>query len=305
MNVFTWKLCREGLPTRHSKFIRKMELDDCCLLCDREAENGFHATVASPQAQGLRLAMREHWCLPEESKFSYTGPDWLLVLLEGCTEEQRDLMKLILWRAWTVHNNITHQLGLTSIMESVHFLLAMQSSLCQIQRGVDIHDQKGKQPSYPSNNRKENKKEQAKNGTGTAWERPSPGWMKVNVDGSFVAQIEAGVGVVIRRSNGEVVLTTWRVLFRCSDAVEAKVSACVKGLWLAAQLARGPITLESDCARIVHALQRREDKSDLSFLIGKVVEQAQMLSEWRVSQVKRERNLVDIWLEGMYILLFR
>jgi hypothetical protein len=49
----------------------------------------------------------------------------------------------------------------------------------------------------------------------TQWVAPPDGWMKVNVDGSFVEQSgEAGVGVAVRNHRGDVVLTAWRC---CSD----------------------------------------------------------------------------------------
>ncbi|KAF8740822.1 hypothetical protein HU200_013702 [Digitaria exilis] len=241
------KLCREALPTRRAKFIRKMETSALCTLCDREAETGFHATVACPQAKCLRKAMREHWHLPEERLFEYTGPVWLLLLLDICSEEQRDLVKLLLWKAWAVHNNITHQSGPLSILESVHSLLALQAPLSLSRFG---------------------------DGQVSGWKPPPQGYYKVNVDGSYVAQIgEAGVGVIIRDSLGGVILTAWRVVFRCSGAVEAEARACVEGLRLAAQWAQGPVILESDCARIVGTLQKKEDS-------------------WSIVQVKRECNSV-------------
>ncbi|OEL37173.1 hypothetical protein BAE44_0001812, partial [Dichanthelium oligosanthes] len=91
-------------------------------LCGLTAETGFHATVECSQARNLRQAMRMFWSQPEEQLFKFTGPDWLLLLLDQCSPEQRDLTKLVLWRAWTIHNNITHQSGSTQLDDSVHFL---------------------------------------------------------------------------------------------------------------------------------------------------------------------------------------
>lgn len=61
-----------------------------------EIENGFHETVVYLQTHGLKLAMRKHLDVPEERLFSYTGPDWLLLLLDACTKEQRVATKLLL-----------------------------------------------------------------------------------------------------------------------------------------------------------------------------------------------------------------
>jgi hypothetical protein len=51
----------------------------------------------------------------------------------------------------------------------------------------------------------------------------------VNVDGSFAESSgEAGIGVAVRDSNGDIQFTAWRVLFRCSGATEAEAAACVE-----------------------------------------------------------------------------
>ncbi|KAF8687355.1 hypothetical protein HU200_043041 [Digitaria exilis] len=146
-------------------------------------------------------------------------------------------------------------------MDSVHFLLALQASLAQVRQGELEGAGKGKQPCCSSGNSRRKKQVQSKEGSSARWKPPPPGHYKVNVDGSFVAQTgEAGVGVI-------------RVLFRCSDAVEAEAQACAEGLRLAAQWVQGPVILESDCARVVGALQKKEDRSS-------------------VARVKRECNLV-------------
>lgn len=68
VNVFTWKLARNALPTRRRKFTRKLEQEDTCTLCGITAETNFHATVECPQAYNLK-AMRMHWPLPDEKWF--------------------------------------------------------------------------------------------------------------------------------------------------------------------------------------------------------------------------------------------
>lgn len=52
------------------------------------------------------------------------------------------------------------------------------------------------------------------------------------------------------------------------------------------------MVVESDCARIVKALQRKEDRLEISFIIVEAVELSQLLENWKVSLVKRESNLV-------------
>jgi len=86
----------------------------------------------------------------------------------------------------------------------------------------------------------------------TKWEPPPAGWVKLNVDGSFVQQSgESGVGVIARDNEGHVIFSAWRAIFNCQDAAEAEAWACLEGLRLAAQWIHEPVIVESDCARIV------------------------------------------------------
>ncbi|KAF8775052.1 hypothetical protein HU200_005104 [Digitaria exilis] len=209
--------------------------------------------------------MREHCLLPDEEQFVYSGPNWFLLLLDRCSPIQRDLVKLVLWRAWTTHNNITHQSGQMNIGDGVQALLSMRSSLEQI---VGEH-------------------------RGVKGEEKQHGWSKINVDGSFVeATGEAGVGVIARDSVGQVIFSGWRVLFNCSDEVEAEARACVEGIRLATEWAPGPVIIESDCARLVRLIQDGPDRSEIGFIVSEALELTQILLEWKVSLVGRDCNIV-------------
>ena len=120
------------------------------------------------------------------------------------------------------------------------------------------------------------------------------------VDGSFAQQDgRAGVGVIARDSRGQVILTAWRVLFRCQDADKAEAWACLEGFRLAAQWIQDPVIVESDCARIVQAMKEKEDRSAASFILLEARDQARMLSQWQVAKVKRECNIVANDLDNL------
>lgn len=51
-------------------------------------------------------------------------------------------------------------------------------------------------------------------------------------------------------------------------------------------MAPGHVIVELDCARIVHALQRGMDRSDIGFIMAEARELAQLLVEWKVALVK-------------------
>ncbi|KAF8762282.1 hypothetical protein HU200_009635 [Digitaria exilis] len=145
------------------------------------------------------------------------------------------------------------------------------------------------------------------------WRPPPEGWTKVNVDGSFVIQTGgAGIGVVGRDNRGNVKFLACQEILSCASAAEAEASAVLMGVRLATQWSPGKVLLETDCARVAHALQAGKDRSELGFIFREICEQASMLEEWKIVQVKRESNLVadelaqlarrsklcKVWLEG-------
>ncbi|KAF8667903.1 hypothetical protein HU200_052531 [Digitaria exilis] len=236
-----------------------------------------------PLRRGLWEAMRQHWPLPDEVQLKYTGPDWLQLLLDSCSLLQQDLIKLVLWRAWTVHNNLTHQSGPTGILDSVQFLLSLQSALTEIQQRSANGSDKGKGHCSLSGNGGVLKKGKGVPNSAPRWEAPPEGWIKVNVDGSFVPQTgEAGAGIVARTSEGKVLFTVWHEFLICSDAAEAEASACLMGLRLAARWTLGRVILETDCVRIANALQSESNHSELGFIIAEARDHAKMMEDWRV-----------------------
>ncbi|WVZ73611.1 hypothetical protein U9M48_021897 [Paspalum notatum var. saurae] len=235
VKMFIWKLCKDILPTRLNKLARTLEEDSRCMICGTGTENSYHATVSCRVARDLRDAMRHHWQLPEEEHWHYTGPDWLLLLLDTCNKVQSD----------------------------------QDCEIPVVAKG------KGKQPLVPDRGRLDKEARGLSDGenqgsVGEGWQKPGSGWVKVNVDGSFVEQTgQAGVGVIARDQEGSVIFTSWRVLFACTSAKEAEARACIEGLRLAAQWCHEPVILESDCAQIVEALRNAGvDRSELCFLIA-------------------------------------
>jgi hypothetical protein len=88
----------------------------------------------------------------EPNTHPYTGPDWLLLLLiigrMPSPSANLASVLILLCRTWTLHNNITHRSGPTSILESIHFLLNYQHLLTGIRQQCD--DRIGKESTVRS-----------------------------------------------------------------------------------------------------------------------------------------------------------
>ena len=185
-----------------------------------------------------------------------------------------------------------HNSGPTSADSSVRSLLSYRESLMNIRQYNVCQDVKGKGLAWISGGNPLLMHKPLVAFSTNAWIPPKHGWVKVNVDGTYIEQTgEAGIGMLARDHTGTVCFSAWRVLFHCSGPVEAEARACVEGLRLASQWVHLPVLLESDCSRVVKAFKSTmEDRSEIAFQIREGKELVHLLQEVQFVQVNRERN---------------
>jgi hypothetical protein len=80
--IFAWCLSQEGLSTQCNRKYQKLTEEATCQICGAIDESGHHAVVQCTKARVRRNEMRQHWELPGEEQFQYTGPKWLMLLLQ-------------------------------------------------------------------------------------------------------------------------------------------------------------------------------------------------------------------------------
>jgi hypothetical protein len=146
--------------------------------------------------------MRMHWVLPDESRFVYTGPNWLLHLLNIASEDERNNTLLPLWRAWFLRNDFMHGKGKASIRSSVEFLKSYAHSLNfagqSKSQGIS---EKGKENVNEGviHDRQSQKRENEELRVQVNWCPPAPGWTKLNTDAGFCQDTcTTGIGAVLR-----------------------------------------------------------------------------------------------------------
>jgi hypothetical protein len=137
----------------------------------------------------------------------------------------------MLWRAWHLRNDIMHGDGAGSVTGSVHFLLNYMESLKIATEAPSMGtSDKGKgklgEECRLGTKNRGNKLEDREV---TKWQAPPQGWVKLNTDAGFRANTgEASAGVVIRGANRQVILSSWRLLRKCSTVEEAEAKACLE-----------------------------------------------------------------------------
>lgn len=103
------------------------------------------------------------------------------------------------------------------------------------------------------------------------WIPPSPGWVKLNTDGSFATDGTTGAGMVLRGADGSIIFSACRELRSCRDMLEAELCACMEGLSFAIQRSDLPIVTEMDSLVAVSMIQDRElDRSVYSSLVMEI-----------------------------------
>jgi hypothetical protein len=193
--------------------------------------------------------MKEVWDMPPDIKLKHIGREWLLHLLTAISVNQRATTLMTLWRIWHDHNEITHDKPLPSIEGSRRFLVSYLNSLLLIKQYPDGVMEKGKmviEGEFGFQKKKEHRTDQDQHVR--KWTKPGQGQAKLNTDGAFKPGEEAGLGMILRDHEGEVIFLACRAVAFCTDATEVELMAIEEGLKLALQWTALPFVVETDCA---------------------------------------------------------
>lgn len=295
--MFAWRLCKNGLAIQLKRKSRTLTKLGTCDICGMEDESAHHAVVRCTKAAALRKEIQQHWLLPDEQQFTFSGPDWLFLLLSRVNKETGARILLLFWRAWYLRNDSIHGKGTGSIRGSVQFLVSYSESLNIIHHGQGaLPDAKGKakidegcgtrihQGRYGSGSKQQLAK----------WSSPQEGWVKMNSDAAFsMLTGDASAGVVVRDANGRVLLTAWRLLRRCSTVEEAEAEALLEGAKLMAEWVRQSTILEADCSMIMVALKSGQDECALWLgILAEISAVCDLLPGHRLEHANRNANNV-------------
>ena len=90
IRIFAWRAATNSLAVQTNRVKHHQITSGMCSICGVEDESTFHALVTCSKARALRLALRESWNIPDEEWFKFSGPDWLLILLDRLSLQQRE-----------------------------------------------------------------------------------------------------------------------------------------------------------------------------------------------------------------------
>jgi hypothetical protein len=147
--------------------------------------------------------MRKHGSLPNEDALKFSGKDWLQILLSKLDNLTRLIMPIVLWRAWHLRCDIIHEQGKETIASSISFLLSYD--LDHTTTCMQPTDSKGK-GSLVQGKDQVNWQTMASTVHVPFWTAPSAGWIKINMDASFIVKDGAsGASAIASNCKGEII----------------------------------------------------------------------------------------------------
>lgn len=198
-----------------------MDMTGQCRICGMEVEDTYHALIRCTPARMLWDAMREVWPLPQQQQIQNLDHEWLMLLLVDKSQVEQMMILMLLWRVWHVHNELTQDKPAPTIEGSRRFLCSYLESLLIIRQQPTVDIMKGK---FSVRYDISPTRKTVSTVTPACWQRPPPGWIKLNTDGSFVTPHDrAGAGMILRDHKGHILISVCRSLLPSSDALEAEL----------------------------------------------------------------------------------
>jgi ribonuclease HI len=249
-------------------------------------------------AKQLWEAMREVWPLKAIDTIPYTGTEWPLHALAQVPEQERMMMLMTWWRIWHAPNEVVHQKAAPPVEASRIFLCSYVDSLLLIKQNPGADPAKGKftitYDHMLSRGHKRTVKQKARQEL-KRWSKPPPGWVKLNVDGSWVEEgHKGGTGLILRDEEGSILAAASRHLKTCASPLEAETQACIDGLSRLSEWTNKMVILETDCQELVAMINDvATNRIPVAALVNSTKRLCQERNVGRVQFVSRDLNTVS------------
>ncbi|BFG40875.1 hypothetical protein CerSpe_271490 [Prunus speciosa] len=237
IRVFCWRIVSKALATRLNLCKRRVNVNPICPLCNDQVESKEHLLFLCPWVKMVRFCSTFNYRVNPQSFTTFD--QWFKSLIQmkfpSSLDKRNFLTKIsfLLWFIWKARCRFIFD-GCKP--EPIHVLQMANSAardfleacLPSISIGITNREVLPAQP---------------------LWSPPRLGWYKVNSDGAWKSNKAAGLGVIIRNSEGAFCggLAEGKV---CQSALATEADAVLSGLNLALSLHHRKVMVETD-SRVV------------------------------------------------------
>ncbi|XP_030924605.1 uncharacterized protein LOC115951568 [Quercus lobata] len=262
-----WGACRNSLPTKLN-LTRKTIIDNStCDRCCSHIEDALHALWGCSGLDDVWDG--ERWCFRTREWFADFKELCRWIMEHGNSPE---LFAVQVWHIWHQRNQ-----------------LRLQQPCCLTK---DLkHDAQARWDEIRAINPLPN---QVRPGPKPKWIAPPPNTYKINYDGAVLdEENKAGVGVVIRDCNGEVIASLIQQLDQAFQLVKVEAIAACRAVEFGNELGVGCAIVEGDSVVIVKALRNKDNGlTSFAHLINDVSLFSSLFSELSYSHIRRNGNKV-------------
>lgn len=272
VRVFFWMTLHQRLPTKKVT-ARWSNEEGWCEICCQNIEDQLHALRDCPASHELwkHLVPRCSW----HEFFAAEEKNWLITNLlnyDSITDENDwpEIFALGCWTAWLWRNKQLHDPNFQIPRQSQGVVREMLKHYRQKWGGESLNPP----PQEIAD---------------VKWQIPPRGWVKVNVDGSFIREGIGGCGGVVRGHAGEWI-KGFSIKLEEPIQIATEVAAVLEGLKLCWDLQLRKVIVESDDKEVVEAIQGKRQICACKDLWEQICELSNR--DWNVTfdHVLRESN---------------
>lgn len=246
---FLWRLAHNTVAVRANLRRRGMDIDVNCLFCRTKDEDSWHLFFKCKHVKKIWRGVDL-----DEERQRFAALNSAVEVFEGLlnlTDEKQTPMATVLWNWWLERNKVREG-GVARTPDDLTFIIRNQArSFLEIAT----------------------KPTAALSDDVQSWRKPDEGWVKINVDGSFLPDSEdGGWGAVLRDCSGVVLASGAGNLFNLQSASQAEAMAALQGVKLANVKGHRNVILETDSLFLRSVLLSAEsDKSPFAVIIEQIM----------------------------------
>lgn len=209
IKIYMWRLSHNFVTTMSNLFLKRMVVNTMCPRCRTEAETIWHLGWMCPLS-------KEVWRWFREGR--------LTSLFNNSSKTQQRIASCTIWALWYERNKKEHGSVCKSGKEVADFVLQYiwEIDAIEIKKSTCVL-------------------------VSRKWEHPPTEWVKGNFDAAFSQfSSTAGLGVLIRDSHGQVLVSKSTVHMAVPNVFTAEALVAVKGIKLGLDLVLQKIVIEGD-----------------------------------------------------------